>query len=81
MSAYRFDIQATVGPAHQGLVPTGRMLLVRVRVFDGPCCQDPEPEAYTDLHPRQARELAFVLLAAAEHAERQSRAADYWRAP
>jgi hypothetical protein len=35
---------------------------------------------YCDLRPESARELAFCLLACAEHAERQSREAGFWGA-
>jgi hypothetical protein len=62
------------------LVGRGSRLLVRVGVFDGVDCPDPLPEAYCDLSPEDARELAFGLLAVAEHADRQSRAAGFWRA-
>lgn len=86
MNGYRFEIDAQAGPAHEG-IPGGRaMLLVRVRLFDGEGVVDArtgEPYAqedvFTDLRPEQARELAFALLGAAEHAERQTEAAGYWQ--
>ena len=53
--------------------------MVRVRVFDGIDCPDRLPEAYCDLAPDYARKLAFDLLAAAEHAEQQSREAGFWK--
>jgi hypothetical protein len=77
MSGYRFEIEASAGPARGGLVGGGAQLLVRVRLFDGPGCDAPEPEAFTDLRPSEARELAFALLGAAEHAERRSEAAGW----
>lgn len=76
MSAYRFEIAAQAGPAREGIVYGRAMLLVRVRLFNGPGVVstetgDPCPgeEVYTDLRPEQARELAFRLLSAAEDAE------------
>jgi hypothetical protein len=62
------------------------VLLVRDRLFDGPGVIDthtgepaPRPDAFTDLDPRDARELAFGLLAAAEHAEQETLQANYWQ--
>ncbi len=75
MIGHRCEIEAAAGPARGSLVGRGGQLLVRVRVFDGPGCPDPLPDAYCDLWPADARELAFCLLAAAEHAERQTREA------
>jgi hypothetical protein len=79
MIGHRCEIEASAGPARGSLVGRGGQLLVRVRLFDGPGCPDPLPEAYTDLDSRDARELAFWLLAAAEHADVQGREAGYWR--
>jgi len=78
MSGYRSEIQASAGPARTGLVGGGALLLVRVRLFD---CggDDPQPDAYTNLRPRDARHLARELLAAAEDAERQTEQAGFWR--
>jgi hypothetical protein len=45
----------------------------------GSTARDPLPEAYCDLAPDYARKLAFDLLAAAEHAEQQSREAGFWK--
>jgi hypothetical protein len=85
MSGYRFEIEASAGPARRGRVGGGGVLLVRVRLFDGPGVVDSltgepagEPDAFTDLDPREARELAFCLLTAAEHADRQTLEANYW---
>jgi len=76
MSGYRSEIKASAGPARTGRVGGGAVLLVRVRLFD---CggEDPQPDAYCDLRPRDARHFAFELLAAAEHAERQIEQADF----
>ena len=85
MSGYRFEIGASVGPARRGRVGGGAVLLVRVRLFDGPGVVDTRtgepagrPDAFTDLDPRDARELAFGLLACAEHAEQTTIDAHYW---
>ncbi len=84
MSAYRSDIEASAGPAREALIGRGAQLLVRVRLFDGPGVTDDhgrassEPDVYSDLRSDEARRLALELLAAAEHAERQTRAAGYW---
>ncbi len=84
---FRFEIDASAGPAREGLVGGGAQLLVRVRLFDGPGVVDPvtggpggQPDVCCDLRPESARELAFCLLACAEHAERQSREAGFWGA-
>jgi len=75
MSGYRSEIQAFVGPDRTGRVGGGALLLVRVRLFD---CggDDPQPDAYTNLRPRDARHLARELLAAAQDAERQTEQAE-----
>jgi len=87
MSGYRFEIEASAGPARRKRVGGGAVLLVRVRLFDGPGVVDlatgepaSVPDAFTDLDPREARELAFCLLAAAEHAEQQTLQSNYWQA-
>ncbi|HTT27747.1 MAG TPA: hypothetical protein VMG37_05010 [Solirubrobacteraceae bacterium] len=78
MSGYRSEINASAGPSRIGRVGGGALLLVRVRLFD---CggEDPQPDAYTDLLPRDARRLALELLAAAENAERQTEQAGFWK--
>jgi hypothetical protein len=73
MSAFRWEIEASAGPAREGLIGGGKQLLVRVRLFD-----DRQPDAYTDLRPRDARHLALELLAAAQDAERQTDQAGFW---
>jgi hypothetical protein len=85
MSAYRFNIEALAGPARRRRLGGAMVLLVRVRLFDGPgivnaVTSEPAslPDAFTDLDPREARELAFCLLTAAEDAEEQTLEANYW---
>ncbi len=78
MIGHRCEVEASAGPARGSLVGGGSRLLVRVRLFDGPGCPEPLPESYCDVCPVDARELAFCLLAAAEHAEQQSREAGFW---
>jgi hypothetical protein len=75
MSGFRWNIEAFAGPAREGTRPDGSSkLLVRVRIFDTPPQAWPHkrPDAWTDLRTAAARELAFELLAAAEHAEHLS---------
>jgi hypothetical protein len=81
MSGFRWNIEAFASPARRGRVGGGSVPLVRVRLFDGPGVVDTltggpagEPEAFTDLDSREARDLASCLLAAAEHADILSRA-------
>lgn len=81
MSGYRAEIEASAGPARLGRVGGGALLLVRVRLFDGPDAVERGtdlPDVFTDLHPYQARTLASCLLAAADDAEQQTLNADYW---
>jgi hypothetical protein len=85
MATHRFEIDAGVGPAREGVLGGRSMLLVRVRMFDGPGVVDTltgEPagteDVYTDLRPSEARELAFSLLCCAEHAERITAQAGRW---
>lgn len=87
MSGFRFEIEASAGPAREGLVGSGARLLVRVRLFDGPGVADCvtgeavcQPDVCCDLRPESARDLAFELLACAEHAERQAGQAGFWEA-
>jgi hypothetical protein len=86
MAWHRFEIDASAGPAREGVLGGRAMLLVRVRLFDGPGVVDTltgqpagEPEVYTDLRPDQARELAFRLLSCAEHAEQLTELAGGWQ--
>jgi hypothetical protein len=73
MSDLRWEIQASPGPAREGLVGGAKQLLVRVRLFG-----ERQPDAYTDLRPTEARRLAGQLLAAAADAERQTEQAGFW---
>jgi len=75
MSAFRWNVEAFAGPAREGMIDGTAKLLVRVGLFDDPDGTSPRtrPDAYTDLRTSAARDLAFELLAAAEHAEHQSR--------
>jgi hypothetical protein len=86
MRSHRFEIDASAGPAREGVLYGRAMLLIRVRLFDGPGVVDAltgEPagdqEVYTDLRPEQARDLAFGLLECAEHAERVTEQAGWWQ--
>lgn len=79
MSGFRWNIEAFAGPAREGMRVDGSCrLLVRVRMFnspyDGELSSSPpdKPAAWTDLRTDAARDLAFELLAAAEHAEHLS---------
>lgn len=86
MAAHRFEIDASAGPAREAALGGRSMLLVRVRVFDGPGVIDTRTgqdagseDVYTDLRPSEARELAFSLLCCAEHAERITDQAGWWQ--
>lgn len=76
MNGARWEIEASAGPAREALVGGGAQLLVRVTLF-GDRVVDAQPDAFIDLRPSYARHLALELLAAAEDAERQTRAADF----
>ena len=81
MSGYRAEIEASAGPARLGRVGGGALLLVRVRLFNGPDAVERGtdlPDVFTDLDPRAARTLAIGLIAAADDAEQQTLNADYW---
>lgn len=71
MSGFRWNVEAFAGPAREGMIDGTAKLLVRVRLFDDP--DGTRPDAYTDLRTNAARDLAFELLAAAEHAEQLTR--------
>ena len=77
--SYRFEVDTAVGPSSMGsLDGTRKIILVRVRLFDGPDLVNDiglpagEPDVYTDLLPVDARRLAIRLLEHAEQAEQQS---------
>ena len=78
MSGYRWNVEAFAGPAREGTIDGTARLLVRVRLFDEPDQTWPHTssDAFTDLRTDAARDLAFELLAAAEHAEHLSKHAD-----
>jgi hypothetical protein len=77
---FRWEIEASAGPTREAPTDGGAQLLVRVRLFDEGV-EDPQPDAFTDLRPHDARHLALELLAAADDAERQSLDADRWEPP
>ena len=79
MSGYRGSVAVSAGPSRCSLVGGGAHLLVRVRLFDDETAEDPQPDAYSDLRPGEARALASWLLSACEGAEHESHAAGYWR--
>jgi hypothetical protein len=74
MSGFRWNVEAFAGPAREGTIDGTARVLVRVRLFDEPEQTWPHtsPDAFTDLRTDAARDLAFELLAAAEHAEHLS---------
>jgi hypothetical protein len=79
MSGFRWEIEASAGPAREGVIGGGSQLLVRVTLFNDELeGTEPAPEAHTDLRPRDARRLAIELLAAAEDAERQTEQPGWW---
>jgi hypothetical protein len=75
---YRFEIEVSAGPAREGILGGRAQLLVRVRMFDDECVEEPQPDTFTDLRPTDARRLALELLAAAEDAEWQTDQAGFW---
>jgi hypothetical protein len=86
MATHRFEIDATAGPAREGVLGGRSVLLVRVRLFDGPGVLDTltgQPaggeDVYCDLRPDEARGLAFSLLCCAEQAERITDHAGWWQ--
>ena len=86
MGSHRFEIDTSAGPAREGVLNGRAMLLVRVRLFDGPGVVDGltgqpagDEDVYTDLRPEAARDLAFRLLECAKHAERVTEQAGWWQ--
>jgi hypothetical protein len=71
MSGYRTDIEAHAGPITERLLDGSLWLQVRVRMFDAGV-EHPQPDVVCDLRPGEARDLAFCLLARAEHADQLS---------
>jgi hypothetical protein len=86
MASHRFEIDTSAGPAREGVLGGRSMLLVRVRLFDGPGTVDgltglpaAGEDVYTDLRPEVARRLASQLLECAEHAELVTEHAGWWQ--
>jgi hypothetical protein len=85
MTSHRFEIDASAGPAREGVLYGRAKLLVRVRLFDGPGVTDEtgEPaggeDVCCDLRPAAARDLAFRLLECAEDAEQLTEHAGWWQ--
>jgi hypothetical protein len=86
MAMHRCEIDASAGPAREGVLYGRAILLVRVRLFDGPGVVDGVTGApaggedvYTDVRPETARDLAFGLLECAEQAERVTEQAGWWQ--
>jgi hypothetical protein len=86
MALHRFEIDTSAGPARECVIGGRSMLLVRVRLFDGPGVVNTltgQPgggeDVYTDLRPDQARELASRLVESAEHAERLTEQSGWWQ--
>ena len=79
MSGFRWNAEASAGPARETVVG-GACVLVRVRLFNEPDERGrvERPDAFTDLRTAAARDLAFELLAAAEHAEWLTAQAGCW---
>jgi hypothetical protein len=79
MSGFRWQIEASAGPAREAIIG-GARLLVRVRLFNEPdeAGVTDKPDAFTDLRADDARHLAFELLAAAEHADWLTAQAGCW---
>jgi hypothetical protein len=79
MSGFRWQIEASAGPAREAIIG-GARLLVRVRLFNEPdeAGVTDKPDAFTDLRTDAARDLAFELLAAAEHADWLTAQAGCW---
>ena len=79
MSGFRWNIEAGAGPAREAVIG-GARLMVRVRVFNEPDERGglERPDAWTDLRADAARQLAFELLAAAEHADWLTARAGCW---
>jgi hypothetical protein len=75
VSGRLWEMQAAAGPAREWLRDGSFTLLVRVRMFD-----EGTPDAFCDLHPKHARELALALIVCAAHAERP-RAPDHNQHP
>jgi hypothetical protein len=85
MAVHRFEVDSSAGPAREGVLYGRAMLLVRVRLFDGPGVVDSltgqevhTEDVFSDLRPEDARRLAFRLLEDAEQAERITEQHNWW---
>jgi hypothetical protein len=86
MASHRFEIGTSAGPAREGVLYGRAMLLVRVRLFDGPGVVDgltgqpaADEDVYCDLRAEAARDLAFRLLECAEQAQQVTEQAGWWQ--
>jgi hypothetical protein len=81
MAAHRFEIDAAAGPSRHSVIGRRAILQVRVRLFDGPGVDGAtgEQDVYTDLLPRDARELAARLIECAQQAEEITEQAGWWQ--
>ncbi len=73
---YRFDVEAALHPDRRESVVGGSVQLVTLRLYDGAGVADAitgeppnTPDVFSDLRPRDARQLAAELLACARIAE------------
>jgi hypothetical protein len=83
---HRYEVDAAAGPAREGVIGGRAIMLVRVRLFDGPGVVDArtgEPaggeDVCTDLRPGEARQLAAQLVSCAERAEQLTAHAGGWQ--
>ncbi len=76
MSDYRDEIHCRIDPEQTETLANGSerqhvsVIMTDEHRFDDRRARDPLPPAVCTLRPSEARELAFELLAAAEHAGR-----------
>ena len=75
MSVYYGEIRALIDPHETELLPHGRLLqhVSLIMTCAPEAHEQPTPPVHTSLRPSQARELAFELLALAEHADGHAR--------
>ena len=86
MASHRFEVDAAAGPAREGVLGGRAIMLVRLRLFDGPGVVDGltgepagEEDVYSDLRPEEARALAAQLVSCAERAEQITAHAGWWQ--
>ena len=70
-AGHRCEIEASAGPAREGILYGRAILLVRVQIVDLDNA-DPVAHAFIDLRSTCARRLAFEILAAADDADWQT---------